>query len=184
MTYTRLFGVLAVILLVAATIPLIGCGRGGNQSPMPSPIPTSTATAVPTGEAGTLSDLEGDVQVLRSGASVWIAAASGMKIGVGDSLKTGADGYVLITFFDGSVMEVEADTQISVDELAVSSGGSTTVRINQVVGNTLNRVENLIDSSSTYVSPTAHILILEMGFAIAAVTLHHVNMTAATASKI
>jgi len=37
---------------------------------------------------------------------------------------------------------------------------------------------------ATIVSPTAHILILEMGFAIAAVTLHHVNMTAATASKI
>jgi hypothetical protein len=73
-----------------------------------------------------------------------------MKIGTGDSLKTGEDGYVLITFFDGSVMEVEADTEISVEELSEASGGSTTVRINQVIGNTLNRVENLVDSSSKY----------------------------------
>jgi hypothetical protein len=73
-----------------------------------------------------------------------------MKIGTGDNLKTGSDGYVLITFFDGSVMEVESDSEISVEELSKASGGSTTVRISQALGNTLNRVENLIDSSSTY----------------------------------
>jgi hypothetical protein len=73
-----------------------------------------------------------------------------MKIGTGDSLKTGSDGYVLITFFDGSVIEVESDSEISVEELSKASGGSTTVRIGQVLGNTINRVENLVDSSSTY----------------------------------
>jgi hypothetical protein len=57
---------------------------------------------------------------------------------------------VLVTFFDGSVMEVEADSEISVEELSKASGGATTVRISQVIGNTINRVENLVDSSSTY----------------------------------
>jgi hypothetical protein len=58
---------------------------------------------------------------------------------------------VLIVFFDGSVMEVEADSEISVEELSTASGtGSTTVRIFQAVGNTINRVEQLIDSSSKY----------------------------------
>jgi len=47
-------------------------------------------------------------------------------------------------------MEVEANSQISVEELSKTSGGSTTVHINQVIGNTINRVENLADSSSNY----------------------------------
>jgi hypothetical protein len=117
-------------------------------------VPTATTPAEPTGETGTLSGLEGDVQVLRQGASAWEAAISGMKIGTGYSLKTGSDGYVLITFFDGSVMELEAGTEISIEELSKTSGGSTTVRIGQVLGNTVNRVENLVDSASTYAVET------------------------------
>ncbi|MFA5375786.1 MAG: FecR domain-containing protein [Dehalococcoidia bacterium] len=149
MKYIETLKWLSVILIIAVMIPMIGCGNGGNQEPSPTLPPTATPSE-PTGETGTLSDLEGDVQVQRQGVGAWIAATSGMKIGTGDSLKTGEDGYVLITFFDGSVMEIEADTEISVEELSVASGGSTTVRINQVIGSTLNRVENLIDSSSKY----------------------------------
>jgi hypothetical protein len=152
MKYVKVFKWLSVILVIAVMIPAIGCGKKEAQEPTPTPtaIPTATTPAEPTGETGSLSSLTGDVQVLRQSAVAWIMAASGMKIWTGDSLKTGSDGYVLITFFDGSVMEVEADSEISVEELNVASGGSTTVRINQVIGNTVNRVENLIDSSSTY----------------------------------
>ena len=140
-----------IVLIVAAAV---GCGKKATETPTPTATSTATATATvpagPTGETGTLSGVEGDVQVLRSGASAWIAATSGMRIGTGDGLKTGSNGYVLITFFDGSVMEVEANSEISVEELSKTSGGSTTVRINQVLGNTINHVENLVDSSSNY----------------------------------
>ena len=140
-----------VVLIMAAAI---GCGKKEAQKATPTPTatstPTATAPAEPTGQTGTLATVTGDVQVLRHGAAAWIAATSGMKLGTGDSLKTGSDGYVLITFFDGSVMEVEAESEISVEELSKASGGSTTVRISQVLGNTINRVENLVDSSSTY----------------------------------
>jgi hypothetical protein len=148
MKYVKIFKWLSLIIIVAVMIPAIGCGNGGET--VPTPVPTVTAPAEPTGETGTLSGLEGDVQVQRQSAGDWIVATSGMKIGTGDSLKTGSDGYVIITFFDGSVMEVESDTEISVEELSAASGGATTVRINQVIGNTLNRVENLTDSSSKY----------------------------------
>ncbi|MFA5055777.1 MAG: FecR domain-containing protein [Dehalococcoidia bacterium] len=148
MKYIKTFVSLSLILIMAAMIPLVGCGNGGEEA-TPTPMPTATAITQ-TGETGTLSDIAGDVQVLRYGSNSWIEATSGMKIGTGDSLQTGDDGYVLITFFDGSVMEVEADTEISVEELSVASGGSTTVRIHQTIGSTLNRVENIIDSSSKY----------------------------------
>jgi hypothetical protein len=143
--------VMVIVLIVAAAI---GCGKKADQAPTPTPTavssPTATAPAEPMGETGTLSSVTGDVEVQRQGAGSWIVATSGMKIGTGDNLKTGEDGYVLITFFDGSVMEVEADSEISVEELSQASGGSTTVRITQVIGHTINRVEDLIDSSSTY----------------------------------
>ena len=156
MKYANAFKWLLAILVIAVMIPAIGCGKKEVQKPTPTPtvIPTATTPAEPIGETGSLSSLTGDVQVLRHGVAAWIAAASGMKLGTGDSLKTGGDGYVLITFFDGSVMEVKADSEISVEELSKASGGSTTVRINQVLGNTVNRVENLIDSSSTYETET------------------------------
>jgi hypothetical protein len=149
-TVFRWLSVMLVLLIVSAAI---GCGKKASQEPTPTPTAVSTPTATPTepsGETGSLSGVTGDVQVLRSWSSSWIAATSGMKIGTSDSLKTGSDGYVLIRFFDGSVMEVEADSEISVEELSKASGGSTTVRISQVLGNTINRVENLVDSSSTY----------------------------------
>lgn len=153
MKYVNAFKWLSVMLVVLIVAAAVGCGKKEAQAPTPAPTAVSTPTATPaepTGETGTLSGLEGEVQVLRQGAGAWIAATSGMKLGTGDSLKTGSDGYVLITFFDGSVMEVEAGSEIAVEELSVASGGATTVRINQVLGNALNRVENLVDSSSTY----------------------------------
>ena len=151
----KAFSWLAVILVIALVIPAaIGCGKKEalKTTPIPtlSPTPIATVPAEPIGETGTLSSLTGNVTVMRQGTSVWVAATSGMKIGTGYSLKTGGDGYVLITFFDGSVMEVQADTEISVEELSAASGGSTTVHVDQVIGNTLNRVKNLVDSSSTY----------------------------------
>ena len=144
------FSVMLLVLIVAAAI---GCGKGEEQQATPTPVPTATSSptaTAPAGQSGTLSDIAGEVQVLRSGTSAWSAATDGMKIWTGDGLKTGSDGYVLITFFDGSVMEVEAGTEISVDELSQAAGGATTVRIQQTIGNTINRVQNLVDSSSTY----------------------------------
>ena len=153
MKYGNAYKWLSVMLVLLIVSAAIGCGKkeAEEATPTPTAIPMPTATpAEPTGQTGSLSSVTGDVQVLRQSAVAWIAAASGMKIWTGDSLKTGSDGYALITFFDGSVMEVEAESEISVEELSAASGGSTTVRISQVLGNTINRVENLVDSSSTY----------------------------------
>ena len=153
MKCAKVFKWLSVILVIVVIVTAIGCGKKGSEEATPTPTAAPTATATPsepTGQTGTLSDVVGDVQVLRSWASSWIVATSGMKIGTGDSLKTGSDGYVLITFFDGSVMEVNSSTEIAVEELSVATGGSTAVHINQVIGNTVNRVQNLVDSSSTY----------------------------------
>ena len=157
MNRITIFNWLSVILVVTVMITLVGCGQkeAEKATPIPTAVPTATATTQPPGEAGILSSVTGNVTIQRQGSVAWAAAASGTKIWTGDGLKTGSDGYVLITFFDGSVMEVEAYSEISVEELSKTSGGSTTVHINQVIGNTINRVESLVDSSSNYEVETA-----------------------------
>jgi hypothetical protein len=90
------------------------------------------------------------VLVQKAGSANWSDAAAGMKLATGDGLHTGIDGYALIVFHEGSVMEIEADSEIVIEELSTSDTGSTTIRIKQLFGNAVNRVEQLTDSASKY----------------------------------
>ena len=159
MSYTKIPKWLAVILAVAVMIPSIGCRNEEAGEATPTPFTTPSATAViseePDRETGTLSCLKGDVLVLMIDASDWIAATPGMKISAGCSLKTVVNSSVHITFFNSSVMELEADSEISIQELIKASNGSTTIRINQLIGTSINCVQNILDSSSTYEIETA-----------------------------
>lgn len=134
------FALWIVIVLMVAAVAMIAAGvtLGVTSGPTPGPI-------------ATLSSPTGEVLVQKEGSETWVQAVSGMKLEEGDGLKTGSDGYAEITFFDGSVMEVEANSEISIEELSIAAGiGSTTVHIGQVIGNTVNRVGQLIDSASQY----------------------------------
>jgi hypothetical protein len=74
-----------------------------------------------------------------------------MKLSGSDRLKTGGNGTALITFFEGSTIEIQADSEIVISELAVTKAtGSTTIRLKQLVGNTVNRVQKLADPASKY----------------------------------
>ena len=123
---------MALVLTLALLIPLVGCGGGG--------------TAVPC----KISSVSGDVQILRSGATEPVKATSGMELAVGDTITTGANGSTKLTFFDGSVMEIKASSEILINELSTSSTGSTAVSLKELVGSTVNRVAKLVDSSSKY----------------------------------
>ena len=125
-------GCMALVLVLALLIPLVGCGGGGPAVPCK------------------ISSLSGDVQVLKNGSSTWVKATNGMELGVGDTITTGDNGSAKLTFFDGSVMEIKANSEILVNELSTASTGSTTVSLNEVVGSTINRIGKLVDSASKY----------------------------------
>jgi hypothetical protein len=125
--------VLAVAIIVALVIVLLG-NRG--------------ATAAP---AATISSPTGEVLVQKQGSTTWIQAISGMKLLEGDRLKTGGNSTTEIVFFEGSVVEVESDSEILLSELTVAPDtGSTSIHLNQLVGHTVNRVQKLVDSASEY----------------------------------
>lgn len=122
----------ALVLTLALLMPLAGCGGGGPAVPCK------------------ISSISGDVQVLRSGSTEPVAATNGMELTAGDTITTGDNGSANLTFFDGSIMEIKANSEIQVNELSTASTGSTTVSLKETVGSTINRVAKLVDSSSRY----------------------------------
>ncbi len=89
--------------------------------------------------------------VQKQGSTTWIQAVSGMKLYESDSLKTGGNSTTEIVFFEGSVAEVAADSEVLLDEMAVAPHtGSTSIHLKQFVGHTVNRVQKLVDSGSEY----------------------------------
>ncbi|MEA1959222.1 MAG: FecR domain-containing protein [Chloroflexota bacterium] len=135
----RWIGLLLVSVLI---VPLVACGGGDESSPTPTPTATPTATATPDASALTaaLSSVAGEVLVKYSGSEEWVDAGSVTEIGVGDSLKTGADGYAAVLFFDGSEMDVDPNTEFTIQEMS-DYGGAVVIRINHLIGTLHHDVE-------------------------------------------
>jgi len=101
--------------------------------------------------SATLARYSGEVLLMKAGTGDWVKASSGTSLNIGDCIRTQANSSAIITFFEGSVSEVGADTKICLEEISVSSDtGSTAVKLYQEIGNTSNRVEKLIDPASSY----------------------------------
>jgi len=126
----KLLSVLVLSILVAAT--LISCGSSDSVLTI-------------------LSITEGDVSVMKAGTGSWIEAQVGTSLEVGDSIKTGDNSSAEITFFDGSTIELEAGTEIEITSLDTSAEtGSTTITLEQMIGNTISRVTKILDPASRY----------------------------------
>jgi hypothetical protein len=124
----KLLSILILSILLAST--LVGCAP-------------STLTI--------LSITEGNVSVMKAGTASWIEAQAGMSLEAGDSIKTGDDSNAEITFFDGSTIELQAGTEIEITSLDISTGtGSTTIILEQTIGNTISRVTKILDPASRY----------------------------------
>ena len=126
----RLLSILVLCILLVSTLP--GCG---------SSLSTLTILAI----------TEGDVSVSKAGTGNWVEAQVGMSLEVGDSIKTGDDSSAEITFFDGSTIELEAGTEIEITSLDISGeDDSTTITVEQTIGNTISRVTKILDPASRY----------------------------------
>ena len=130
----RLLTALAIMILVASIGT--GCEGGGGS-------PCSTLT--------TLSTVEGDVFVMEAGTETWGEGQGGMELEEGDAIKTGEDSSAKITFFDGSTVELQPDTEVEITALDLSCDtGVTTITLAQIIGATINRVINIVDPASSY----------------------------------
>jgi hypothetical protein len=143
-------GRLALLLFLILT-PFFGLSACGCPSPEtgPSPSPTTPTTSIESTPLTVLSVAGGEVLVMKAGAAEWVSGEVGMTLGVNDKIKTVAGGHATITFFEGSTIELDGGTEISLSELGLD-GTASHIGISQQIGNTVSRVKKLVDPASSY----------------------------------
>jgi hypothetical protein len=114
----------------------------------------ATGALVPAGQAAasgasTLTILSGSVLVRHAGGD-FESAADGTVLVAGDTIKTGADARAVLTYFEGSTVEMEPDTELSIDAARSDPNGDTIIVMQQDLGVTWNVVTHLITTGSMY----------------------------------
>jgi len=97
----------------------------------------------------TLTVLRGTVSVVQSNGTAVAPASSGLKLDAGDRVATVGRASALVTFFDGSEVELGADTTIAIQD-ASGSGGLVTIVIENIMGTSVHHVATLTDPGSSY----------------------------------
>jgi hypothetical protein len=69
----------------------------------------------------TLSDLAGEVQIQKAGENDWLPVEKGMPLEQKDRLKTGSDAYAEILYDDGSIVKMEANSELTLEEVSADS---------------------------------------------------------------
>ena len=108
----------------------------------------SVATAQ-TPQGATLTVLNGLVAVVKASGAGIQPASSGISLAVGDQVGTVGHSSALLTFFEGSEMELGEDTTIIIREIR-TSGSETHVTIEDVLGRTVSRIKTFANPNSTY----------------------------------
>ncbi len=73
----------------------------------------SGAHAADDSDVGSISDVKGAAEIVSGGGSA--DAAKGAAVHLNDELKTGADGYLQVTFRDDTVLTLAEDAHVVID---------------------------------------------------------------------
>jgi hypothetical protein len=114
----------------------------------------ATGALVPTAQvaafgASTLTIISGPVAVRHAGGD-FAAADDGAVLAAGDTVKTGADARAILTYFEGSTVEMEPDSEVTIDSAHSDPDGSTIIVMQQNLGITWHVVTHLITAGSMY----------------------------------
>src|SRR5206468_7442389 len=113
----------------------------------------SSAVLAPEADAyvsrSALTLVAGSVLVSHDGSS-FKPAHEGDVIAAGDTIRTESGAAAERTYFEGSSVRLEADTQIVVESLRSEADGGTVIGMMQTLGRTWHVVTKLISGSSRY----------------------------------
>ena len=101
------------------------------------------------GASTSLTVLSGDVLV-RHGAEDFALASDGEVLNEGDTVRTGSGARAVLTYFEGSTVTLEPDTQLTIENSATLADGGTVVVMSQAFGRSWHVVTKLITGSSKY----------------------------------
>ncbi len=98
--------------------------------------------------AAVLTVISGEV-LTRSGSRAFAAAADGAVLHVGATVRTGADARAVLTLFEGSTVELEPGSDVTIEQ-AITRDGSTIVKLAQMLGRSWHVVTHLTTADSRY----------------------------------
>ncbi len=151
--------------LISALCFLIGFGlaypRQANAGPVLQDLPNLAALLEVTTDG---------VEMLPNGTTQWIAVSGRSAVSGGDSIRTNNTGSAfLIWFEDGTLVEVESNTWLYINEFkGTGSNGIFSIDITLVVGRMFNSVKSLVDPNSRYTinTPTMQISVRGTNFGV------------------
>ena len=108
------------------------------------------------GSSSTLEVLDGVVAVSHDG-NTFAIGQDGEMLQQGDVIRTGEGAHAVLTFFDGSVIELEPDSEIRVETLQATSAGDLLMTMQQTIGRSWHVVSRTLTPNSKYEvrTPTA-----------------------------
>jgi len=117
------------------------------------------------GAATILSILDGSASVAR-GTAAFAPASDGDVVNIGDRVQTAASSHALVTFFDGSTLEIDPATTVQIEDAASAASGAISIRISQTIGRTWASVQKLTRADSKFEirTPTAVAAVRGTGF--------------------
>lgn len=100
------------------------------------------------GASSVLAVLSGGVELAHD-AAAYAPAGDGEVVVSGDRVRTDELGHAVVTFFDGSTLDIAPATEVTV-LVAVSRDGAVDLVIGQAIGRTFSSVHKLVDPRSRY----------------------------------
>lgn len=97
----------------------------------------------------TLTILSGTAEVARATGG-FTRAGDGQVLSAGDRVRTADQGHALVTFLDGSTVEIEPATTITVIQATAAASGAITIQLEQAIGRTWSSVQRLANSDSKF----------------------------------
>ena len=117
-----------------------------GSTPVAAKVQAPAHSALQT--AAVLTVISGDVQT-RFGGSGFASATDGAVLYVGSTVRTSSDARAVITLFEGSTIELEPASDVTIEE-ATTRSSSTIVQLAQSVGRSWHVVTHLTTADSRY----------------------------------
>lgn len=102
------------------------------------------------GAATTVTIISGDVQVRHSATGSFVGATDGEVLGAGGAIRTADGARAVLTYFEGSTVSIEPNSELTIETASSLPDGSTVVVMQQNVGRTWHVVTKLITGNSKY----------------------------------
>lgn len=102
------------------------------------------------GAATTVTIISGDIQVRHGATGSFVTATDGEVLVAGDTVRTAEGARAVLTYFEGSTVSIEPNTELTIETASSNPDGSTVVVMQQHFGRTWHVVTKLITGNSKY----------------------------------